>query len=73
MFLHAVEEFVNIPWVKKVALVADNPDSVQTILEEYRINNGDKVIVVKGEQTRHRSIKAGLHILQKETGLLARL
>jgi 2-C-methyl-D-erythritol 4-phosphate cytidylyltransferase len=54
--------------VKKIVLVVDNPEYVQGLLEESHAN-GDKVSVIQGENTRHRSIRAGVQALQKN-GLL---
>lgn len=64
LFLYALEEFNRMQWVKKIILVVDNPEHVQGLLEESHANR-EKVSVVQGENTRHRSIRAGVQALQK--------
>jgi 2-C-methyl-D-erythritol 4-phosphate cytidylyltransferase len=56
-------------WVKKILLVVDNPERVQGLLEESHANR-EKVSVVQGENTRHRSIRAGVQALQKNGKLV---
>lgn len=63
---YALEGFLNIKWVTRIALVVDNPEKVVPMLQEYGFSNTQKVTVVKGELTRHRSIKAGLQELHKK-------
>lgn len=63
--LYALEEFLNINWISRVALVVDSPERVQVILQESGCGS-QRVVIVKGEVTRHRSIKAGLLELQKQ-------
>lgn len=63
--LYALEEFLNINWISRVALVVDSPERVQTILQESGCGS-QRVVTVKGEATRHRSIRAGLLELQKQ-------
>lgn len=64
LFLYALEEFNRMQWVKKIILVVDNPEHVQGLLEESHANR-EKVSVVQGEHTRHRSIRAGVLALQR--------
>lgn len=64
LFLYALEEFNRMQWVKKIILVVDNPEHVQGLLEESHANK-EKVSVVQGEHTRHRSIRAGVQALQR--------
>ncbi|XP_069674530.1 D-ribitol-5-phosphate cytidylyltransferase-like [Periplaneta americana] len=64
LFLYALEEFNRLQWVKKIVLVVDNPEHVQGLLEESP-SSKEKVSVVQGENTRHRSIRAGMQALQK--------
>ena len=64
LFLYALEEFKRFQWIKKIVLVVDNPEHVQGLLEESRVNR-EKICVVKGDNTRHRSIRAGVKELQK--------
>jgi len=52
-----------MPFVKRVALVVCDRDHVQALLQETKCH---KVLVVQGENTRHRSIRAGLQALTKE-------
>lgn len=55
--------------MKKIVLVVDNPEHVQGLLEESHANR-EKVSVVQGENTRHRSIRAGVQALQKNGKLM---
>jgi 2-C-methyl-D-erythritol 4-phosphate cytidylyltransferase len=64
LFLYALEEFNRIQWIKKIILVVDNPEHVQGLLEESHASR-EKVSVVQGEHTRHRSIRAGVQALQR--------
>ncbi|PSN56951.1 hypothetical protein C0J52_07429 [Blattella germanica] len=64
LFLYALEEFRRLQWVKKIVLVVDNPEHVKGLLEESHANS-EKICVVQGENTRHRSIRAGVQALQK--------
>ncbi|GLH12286.1 Isoprenoid synthase domain-containing protein [Gryllus bimaculatus] len=64
LFLYALQEFLAVPWVKKIALVVDNPDHACRFLEETCFDK-DKLIVVQGEHTRHRSIRAGVQEILK--------
>ncbi|XP_075231136.1 D-ribitol-5-phosphate cytidylyltransferase-like [Lycorma delicatula] len=65
LFLYAVDRFASFPWVKKIALVVDNIDKVNAILQETGFSHIQKIKLVKGESTRHRSIRAGLQELEK--------
>ncbi|GLH12287.1 D-ribitol-5-phosphate cytidylyltransferase [Gryllus bimaculatus] len=67
LFLYALQEFLAVPWVKKIALVVDNPDHACRFLEETCFDK-DKLIVVQGEHTRHRSIRAGCSEEELEKG-----
>ncbi|KAE8747102.1 hypothetical protein FOCC_FOCC006102 [Frankliniella occidentalis] len=62
LFLHALESFENISYVRHIVLVVDDPANVEALLQE---SNCPKVLVVQGETTRHRSIRAGLQALSK--------
>ncbi|KAJ9593408.1 hypothetical protein L9F63_015034 [Diploptera punctata] len=64
LFLYALEEFRRFQWIKRIVLVVDNPEHVQGLLEESHANR-EKVCVIKGDSTRHRSIRAGVQELQK--------
>nr|CAD7414973.1 unnamed protein product [Timema cristinae] len=65
LFLYAVEEFLQLPYVVTIVLVVDDVEKVLGILDEFSIDH-NKVLVVSGEQTRHRSIRAGLQALHKK-------
>uniref|UniRef100_A0A1B6DTQ5 2-C-methyl-D-erythritol 4-phosphate cytidylyltransferase-like protein n=1 Tax=Clastoptera arizonana TaxID=38151 RepID=A0A1B6DTQ5_9HEMI len=65
LLLYAIEEFNKITYIKKIALVVDNLEKVKAILQEFGLENAHKIFLVKGELTRHRSIRAGLQELQK--------
>lgn len=64
--LYALEEFLDIKWVMRIILVVDRPENVRVLLQESGCFNSSKILIVKGEDTRHRSIKAGLSELQKQ-------
>ncbi|XP_066994862.1 D-ribitol-5-phosphate cytidylyltransferase [Anabrus simplex] len=64
LFMYALEGFECLSWVKRIAVVVDNPEHVQGLLEASNIDR-EKILVVRGGQTRHRSIRAGVHALQK--------
>nr|CAD7409297.1 unnamed protein product [Timema poppensis] len=65
LFLYAVEEFLQLPYVATIVLVVDDVEKVLGILGEFSIDR-NKVLVVSGELTRHRSIRAGLQALHKK-------
>ncbi|XP_034234957.1 D-ribitol-5-phosphate cytidylyltransferase-like isoform X1 [Thrips palmi] len=63
LFLYALEAFEKISYIRRIALVVDDPGHVEALLQE---SNCHKVLVVQGESTRHRSIRAGLQALTKQ-------
>ncbi|KAJ1520523.1 hypothetical protein ONE63_003645 [Megalurothrips usitatus] len=63
LFLYALEAFEKISYVRHIVLVVDDPSNVEPFLQE---TNSHKVVVVQGESTRHRSIRAGLQALTKQ-------
>ncbi|XP_073971937.1 D-ribitol-5-phosphate cytidylyltransferase-like isoform X2 [Rhodnius prolixus] len=65
LFIYALEEFLSIRYVKKISLVVDNIEMTTDILKEFGLADSQKVSVVFGDKTRHRSIKAGLLELQR--------
>ncbi|XP_049946117.1 D-ribitol-5-phosphate cytidylyltransferase-like [Schistocerca serialis cubense] len=65
ILLYALEEVLRPPWVRRVALVVDSPEKVQTVLDGSGIKGADRVSVVRGGCSRHRSIRNGLQALQK--------
>ncbi|XP_046982924.1 D-ribitol-5-phosphate cytidylyltransferase-like [Schistocerca americana] len=65
LLLYALEEVLRPPWVRRVALVVDSPEKVQTVLDGSGIKGADRVSVVRGGCSRHRSIRSGLQALQK--------
>ncbi|XP_063216694.1 D-ribitol-5-phosphate cytidylyltransferase-like isoform X2 [Bacillus rossius redtenbacheri] len=64
LFMYALEAFDQLPYVKRIALVVDKHEQVRSWIQEFGVNE-EKITVVKGEATRHRSIRAGLQSLQK--------
>ncbi|KAF4517932.1 hypothetical protein B566_EDAN005299 [Ephemera danica] len=68
LFLYAVEALENIPWVVQIVLVSDNVEKMQSILTKRKRKTIDKVTVIKGGSTRHRSIQAGLKTITESAG-----
>ncbi|XP_046683756.1 D-ribitol-5-phosphate cytidylyltransferase-like isoform X1 [Homalodisca vitripennis] len=66
LMFYPLETFLDNLWVTRVALVVDNVEKVKAMLQECGCSNIQKVTVVKGENTRHRSIRAGLLELHKQ-------
>ncbi|KAL0271214.1 UNVERIFIED_CONTAM: hypothetical protein PYX00_008384 [Menopon gallinae] len=64
LFMFCVEEFYRLPFVKKICLVSDRVEYVQSLVEE-NFKKQDKIVVVNGGQTRHISIKNGLTEISK--------
>ncbi|KAK9504429.1 hypothetical protein O3M35_010763 [Rhynocoris fuscipes] len=63
--MYALEEFLSIRYVKKISLVVDNIEMATDILQQYGLGDSQKISLVYGDKTRHRSIKNGLHDLQR--------
>lgn len=59
-----MEEFLHLKYVKKIALVVDNIEKVTSILKEHNLSECHKILLVLGESSRHKSIRAGLKELQ---------
>jgi len=75
LYMYALETFVHHPKISRIALVIpDNAfENVQAYLSSCEEKNNSqplssKVILVKGGQTRHRSIKNGVDTLFRELG-----
>jgi 2-C-methyl-D-erythritol 4-phosphate cytidylyltransferase len=65
LFLYALEAFISIKYVKKIAVVVDDVENAKSSVQEKSLLGLQKVVFVRGERTRHRSIKAGLQELYK--------
>lgn len=63
---YALEGFLNTKWITRIALVVDNPEKVVPLMQEFGYSNVQKVMIVKGQLSRHRSIKAGVQELHKQ-------
>lgn len=68
VILHTIKAFHRITWVKKVAVVV-NKQFIAYMDQLVKDNGLDKVAVVEGCSTRHRSIYAGVKALTKDEDL----
>ncbi|XP_053409101.1 D-ribitol-5-phosphate cytidylyltransferase-like [Mercenaria mercenaria] len=68
VILHTIKAFHRITWIKRIAVVV-NAKFLSYMDQLVLDNKLDKVVVVKGCTTRHRSIYAGVKILAKDVDM----
>ncbi|XP_054290895.1 D-ribitol-5-phosphate cytidylyltransferase-like [Macrosteles quadrilineatus] len=66
LLMYSLEAFLDITWINKIILVVDSMEKVQAMLQEFGYETSPRIVLVKGRETRHRSIKAGVLELQKQ-------
>lgn len=65
LFLYPLEELLSLKFIRKVVMVVDNIERTTSVLQEHGLADCQKITLVLGAASRHRSIKAGLQELQR--------